>query len=246
MQERYSALYLAPHLDDVALSCGGQIAQRTRDGERVLVATVTAGDPSAENLPPFAQAHHEAWNLSAEMVVRNRRAEDARAAAILGAEYVHLPLLDAIYRVDSAGAALYESDETLFGEVASVEDSLVDEIVAMLRKLPAADQVVAPLTVGGHVDHRLTRLAAERAFDSLLYYEDYPYAQRNGLEAGYISKFEATTLLLSDEAIETKIAAIEAYESQVDHLFEDIDDMRGKVRDYVQQVGGERLWKKRK
>ena len=54
--------------------------------------------------------------------------------------------------------------------------------------LPAARQLVAPLTVGQHVDHKLTQLAAEEAFGSgvLLYYEDYPYAQLPGKVAQVI------------------------------------------------------------
>ena len=41
---RYHAIYLAPHLDDAVLSCGGQIFERTARGENVLVVTVMAGD----------------------------------------------------------------------------------------------------------------------------------------------------------------------------------------------------------
>ena len=80
LHPHYDALYFAPHLDDVALSCGAQVSQRTHNGEKVLIVSITAGDPSPENLPPFAQAHHESWDLNAETVVADRRAEDARSS----------------------------------------------------------------------------------------------------------------------------------------------------------------------
>ena len=39
--------------------------------------------------------------------------------------------------------------------------------------------LVATLGAGGHVDHRLVRLAAEAVHGAgLLYYEDYPYAAK--------------------------------------------------------------------
>ncbi len=43
----YAHIYIAPHLDDAVLSCGGQIAQHTATGARVLVVTICAGSPKA-------------------------------------------------------------------------------------------------------------------------------------------------------------------------------------------------------
>jgi len=46
------------------------------------------------------------------------------------------------------------------------------------QKLHLADLVLAPLALGGHVDHLLVREAARQAFaaETLLFYEDLPYA----------------------------------------------------------------------
>lgn len=244
MHERYNVLYLAPHLDDVALSCGGQIAQRAARGERVLIVTVTAGDPSADNLPPFAQAHHQSWQLDAETVVANRRAEDVDAAKILGADYHHLDFLDAIYRRHGEdGAALYNDDLALFNEIEPAEAQLVDELAHQLAALPSADLVISPLTVGGHVDHRLVRKSAEIAYDQLAYYEDYPYVQWNGLGDSVNGDWESETITLTSHDLKTKIGAIAAYKSQIEHLFENLADMQQRVTAYANTVGGERLWK---
>ncbi|MEZ4728018.1 MAG: PIG-L family deacetylase [Caldilineaceae bacterium] len=51
MPSVYDAIYLSPHLDDVALSCGGQIFGATRTGQRVLIVTITAGDPPPPLFP---------------------------------------------------------------------------------------------------------------------------------------------------------------------------------------------------
>ena len=40
-------LFVSPHLDDVALSCGGYVRYLTRAGELVIVLTVFSADPPA-------------------------------------------------------------------------------------------------------------------------------------------------------------------------------------------------------
>ena len=64
--------------------------------------------PQGEQLTPYARVMHERWaTTTAEQTVRLRRAEDQRAADILGAKPVHLEFLDAIYRTTADGEALY-------------------------------------------------------------------------------------------------------------------------------------------
>ena len=95
-----------------------------------------------------------------------RRAEDIAACQILGADWLHLTVPDCIYRFDpQSGSPLYQSDPDIFGDVHVAESGLVQALVARLRSLPPAEQVIAPLTVGHHVDHLLTRNAAEEVWD---------------------------------------------------------------------------------
>lgn len=244
--DHYQAIYLSPHLDDVALSCGGQVFQQTQAGASVLIVTLTAADAPNDNLPPFAEAHHASWQLDAQAVA-NRRAEDVAACRLLGADWVHLSIMDAIYRRDPrSGTPLYESDETLFGEVNSAEIPLLAQIAEQLRKLPSADSIISPLTVGNHVDHVLMRQAAEQAFgDSLHYYEDYPYCHWHGLGNKVNDAWVSETMPISADALAAKIAAVAAYNSQVDHLFEDTNTMRTMLNAYTKEVGGERVWQKR-
>jgi hypothetical protein len=109
-----------------------------------------------------------------------RRAEDARAVARLGAEALVWSLPDAIYRLHPAtGEPLYTDNDQLFGQLSPAEAPLVAELAAQMGALPPAGRIVAPLVLGNHVDHQLVRAAAEKAFASLYYYEDYPYVQRH-------------------------------------------------------------------
>ncbi len=240
-------IYLSPHLDDVALSCGGQIYAATQEGKRVLIVTVTAGDPVAP-VSDYAASLHTRWELVD--ATEARRQEDLVASAILGAQSLHWSVPDCIYRVDSEGAPFYVSDADIFGAIAPAEMGLVDELAAQMRRLPSAQQVIAPLAVGQHVDHQLTRRAAEQAFgnESLLYYEDYPYAQQPGKLAQVISPGDrgwlAEVVTFDARALSAKYAAVAAFRSQVSTFFRDQADLEAQVGGYVSAIGGERRWRR--
>ena len=54
-------IYFSPHLDDVALSCGGLAWEQSQSGSPVQVWTICAGDPPARPLSAFAEELHERW-----------------------------------------------------------------------------------------------------------------------------------------------------------------------------------------
>ena len=245
----YDYVYLAPHLDDAVLSCGGQIYMLTEDGHSVLIVTLMAGDPPAQVTSEFAQTLHERWDLLRD-VVASRRREDIKACRTLGADYLHWDFPDCIYRVDgTANVILYNSNNDIFGQVHPADGVLTDTVSGRLRELPPAKQIVVPLTVGNHVDHQITRLAAEVAFPSdLLYYEEFPYVLIPGAVAEVVEDgahtWEATTIALTEAALEAKIRAISAYESQLSSFFRNHEDLDTTVRQYDQMVGGERVWQR--
>lgn len=249
MHPFYDAIYLSPHLDDVTLSCGGQVFQATSAGQRVLIVTITAGDPPATAVSGYAQSLHDRWALATDAVAA-RRAEDEVANAILGADTLHWSLPDCIYRYHpTTGASLYVSDPDIFGDLHPAESPLVAILSEQIAALPAHRQLYAPLTLGHHVDHQLTRLAAEQAFAqaALCYYEDYPYAQKPGALATVIPGddpiWQATTVSLTEAAIQAKIAAIAAFKSQFSTFFQDMADLERQIRTFTASVGGERLWR---
>jgi LmbE family N-acetylglucosaminyl deacetylase len=252
------ALYLSPHLDDAALSCGGQIVQRTTAGQHVLIVTIMAGDPPQPDVSDYARSLHDRWALASDAVA-NRRAEDLAACRRLGAQAQHWSVPDCIYRHDDQnGEPFYISDVDIFDRVAPADMALVAQLSAQLRMLPPAGRVLAPLAAahrvhanhtGRHVDHQLTRLAAEAAFgERLTYYEDYPYVQEPGALDSLIpadgSGWRAKVIPVSNEALNAKIEAILAFRSQLSTFWRDRADLEAQVLGYTRRVGGERVWKR--
>lgn len=243
MNDSYHAIYLSPHLDDVVLSCGGQIAARTQSGESVLIVTLASGDPEA-SLSPWAQDLHAAWRLDNSCAVR--REEDRRACALLGAEYHHIATPDAMYRNHpETGEPLYATLRDVYGPVHPA-DGVGPIWEEALRRLPPARQVVVPLGVGGHVDHGLVRRAAEVVSgNSLHYYEDYPYAGRwlaVRKQTWPPWQWRARVIPLASVHLHTRYKAAAAYASQVNMLFDGADNLEGHLTRYVSRVGGERVW----
>lgn len=253
MQPYFDHIYLSPHLDDVALSCGGQIFLHTTAGQSVLVVTLMAGAPDADTaVSEFVQLLHQRWQLFAGAIsdaVAARRQEDLDACAILGAAAQHGPFPDSIYRFEpQSGAPYYPTRDAIFGDVHPQEAALVDGIAVWLRALPAAGQVYAPLTLGRHVDHQLTRLAAARVYGRRLrYYEDYPYVQQDppaldALLGPARAGWQAQVIPLTDAALQARGAAVAAFVSQVSSFFSDRADLQAQITAYAAMVGGERLW----
>jgi LmbE family N-acetylglucosaminyl deacetylase len=248
-KNEYDAIYLSPHLDDAVLSCGGQIYERVSAGQRVLVVTITAGNPPLDTVSSYVQSLHDRWALASNAVAV-RREEDVAAGSILGAEAVHWPAPDCIYRFDpNSKLPFYVSDVDIFGDVHPLEAGLVAEIETWMRRLPAHGVVFAPLAIGHHVDHLLTRQAAEACFgvNGLAYYEDYPYAQKPGALETVIPQdapgWQPQVIALSPEALQAKFRAILAYRSQLSTFFVDYADLERQVGGYAAAVGGERVWR---
>ena len=243
----YDTIVLSPHLDDAALSCGGQISLQAADGQSVLIVTIMAGDPPAGDVSPFAKRLHDRWEFQFEAVAR-RREEDNTACRILRADCLHWALPDCIYRHDPlTGEPYYNSNQDIFGPVHPDEKVLQDILVEKLAKLPEHGRVLAPLSVGNHVDHQVTRLAAESCFGrELIYYEEYPYAAEPGAVETIIAADRETwhsqTIPISEAAMEKKIEAIAAYASQMSTFFLDRADLERQVHNYSQLIGGERIW----
>ena len=244
-------LVLSPHLDDAALSCGGRIARDSRAGALVEILTVFAGDEPAASASPLVDRVFGLWKLPEGQVMASRRAEDLRAGERLGARAVWWSELEAIHRRDPAsGAPLYVDLRQLYGPVAPAESALVESLAARLAALPPADRVAAPLGVGGHIDHRILRAAAERAFGGRLeFYEEFPYvlwkwlALRKARGARRFWAAESTALEAGD--VDARIEAIGCYASQVKPMFGDPARMAASVRRHVRRAGGERVWRRR-
>jgi LmbE family N-acetylglucosaminyl deacetylase len=243
----FDAIFLSPHLDDAALSCGGTIHRLTSSGQRVLVVTVMAGDASSAVLSPFAESLHQRWQLKSGDLT-DRRQEDIDACTVLKAQWLHWDIPDCIYRVDSTGKRpLYDSEESLFSEVNPLETDLINRIVHLMTALPDTEKIFIPLGMGHHVDHQLTRIAAEqwKKPSSFAYYEEYPYAESSvaaHVPLELTASWQSEVISLEQADIVVKTQAIACYKSQLSTFYDGQEDMIDSVTRYVTSVGGERFW----
>jgi LmbE family N-acetylglucosaminyl deacetylase len=240
------SLYLSPHLDDAVFSCGGRIAQQVRDGLSVTVITALAGDPPRDR-STFALRLGESAGLSVEEAVAERRREDVRALEILGAEVIHWPLLDCIYRTENGqGRWLYTSLASIFADE-QPGDMLAGEVAERLAELPESGELVVPLGVGRHIDHRVIRRGAESLGRELLYWEDFPYVthwrSRWRMELPSGPGWQSETVSLDDDAIVQRCFASAAYESQVALIFKNEQRLNRTLRRLISKRGGERYWR---
>jgi LmbE family N-acetylglucosaminyl deacetylase len=260
-------LFISPHLDDIALSCGGTARRLANQGVDTLAATLcTADAPAGQPLSPAARHEHWQWQLG-DRPYEARRAEDARVMGVLGARHAHLGLLDAIYRRDARGRPLYEGKDFMSGRVHPDDwERLYPLVVEAIRgtMTGAEDAVYCPLTLGGHVDHVIVRRAVEAVCPPGLirYYEDYPYAAKDPAAlapylAGGAEGWRPTLVALTPGEIEARVEAILAYRSQLFALFGEPRaadaapppavepaSVRERVREYIARVGGERIWER--
>jgi LmbE family N-acetylglucosaminyl deacetylase len=249
-------LFLSPHLDDAVLSCGATINQLVREGDSVTILTVTAGDPSPSTVDtPKIQDLHQRWQAG-ETPTAARRREDEEAARSLGAQIIHLPIGDCVYRTARKGdeiIPLYPSEESLFGDV-HPDDGALEALAA--TSIPDADVLYVPLGVGHHVDHQITRdwgLELKNRYPSLALklYEEYPYVNDkitiDRARSFYTPRAITVELrLLEDADVIAKVHAIACYRSQISTFWSGLDAMEQATRQSMLAAGNgtlvERYW----
>ena len=236
-------IYISPHFDDAVLSCGGLIWEQVKEGIPVEIWTVCAGDAPAGPLSLLALACHRQWGIkSAEEVVATRRIENQEAAALVGAETVNFSIPDCIYRRSPTGELLYPED--VFIPIHTYEKGLDADIAAALTsELQPDDNIVSPLAVGGHLDHVLTRHAAEHLDRPIKYYADIPYLINHPeMLAPATKELKAALYPVSEKGLGFWQSGIAAYSTQILMLFETGEKMREAIRIYWESQGGLRLW----
>ncbi len=264
----YDHIYLSPHYDDAALSCGGTIRRQCQQGHAVLVITIGAAAPDPEKpLSPFAKRIHAAMGEPADLVSARLR-EDKASMACLGADAVWLDFHDAVYRGEAEeGGWFYTRIAEIFGTIHPAEENRFEALTDAMRvhlKASTDAHIYAPLGVGGHVDHQHAHRAA-RALQtqgwSIAFYEDYPYVdpeyrlpfgeENTVTVASVLAKLqdlrvEARISRFSEADLLEKIESVRVYTSQVPMLFGDEATMAKRIRSYALHVGeegpAERFW----
>jgi hypothetical protein len=151
---RYDSLYISPRSGDGLLSCAARMYAEARKGSTALVLTLFEG-PSCAGPPGLAPSLAGVDHVSLGLEPARRRHPKQAALSSL--------------RFDS-----FPEDHALRDRIARL---LVD-----LRPRVGPRHVLAPLGVGGHIDHRIAHDAALQAFGgreagrNVFLYEERPEA----------------------------------------------------------------------
>ena len=241
---------VSPHRDDAAFSLGLAIEVWLAAGHAVSVLNCFTKSDYA----PYSDVEALHANDRVSFVSALRRREDLAWNKLNGGRVriYDLDLLDAPLRL---GCAV---DEVLQVEVRAGDRALARVTGAlgkMIRNTPEL-ALVAPLAVGGHIDHRVARQAVLDSTKGttlpVAFYEDLPYAAREGeaakLEAeaaaiGAAMKTELQPCFAVGEGLDIEAAVARkrrlanGYDSQIDTGVVD------ELARFAERYGGrERLW----
>jgi LmbE family N-acetylglucosaminyl deacetylase len=225
---------LSPHLDDAVLSCGALIAHAvTRTSVTVATLFTEAGPP-----PHTWSARrylHQVGAADAETLYRQRRAEDRAALEPLGVGWVHAGLTEAQFRLRAGPGSrrwwtrllpelahcypVYRR-HVISGRIAPSDAGTLAEASGFIQRTAGLGRplVLAPLGVGGHVDHVLTRTAAKRSGARVAYYSDFPYNQRYPADSAFIRR-NGLAAVPWPLPLDGKPQLVRAYHSQMDAMF---------------------------
>lgn len=224
-----TALFISPHLDDVAFSCGGTLIDLVQRGWHTALCTIfTRSVPDPQG---FALACQTDKGIAPDVdYMALRRAEDEQFAKIAGVtELLHLPHAEAPHRGYNVAPELFVGVHE--------DDQIWEHLVDDLRRVDAAyapDLIFAPQGLGNHVDH-LQAIRAVLAADlasRTCWYRDTPYIIRQPTA-------NPSTLLPSDlhkqgisinHTLECKIAGCCAYTTQIGFQFGGAAEVARKLR----------------
>jgi len=229
-----SLTVLSPHQDDAGLSLATTIRSAARAGRQVRILNC---------FTVSLYAPHGSVRTAAE-IGQLRREEDREFAARAGEriEILDIGMEDAPIRL---GCPVSQVRRRRIGG-REIEDAT--RIAAAVRPI-AGELLLAPLGLGGHIDHLVAREAALQLAEAgcaVGFYEDLPYAAElreccvvraaDGASARAGERLRAA-LVREEDAESRKRFAIEAYRSQLTEGEIDLVMGYGALRG-----GAERLW----
>jgi LmbE family N-acetylglucosaminyl deacetylase len=226
-------LVLSAHLDDAVLSCGALLSNLVRHCPVTVVTLFTA-----VGVPPHTRAARsflrQCGAVNAADLFAARRSEDGEVLSRLGVAWHHLGVTDALFRPRRVPAGLaglgrwlpelvhryptYRYDIAK-GRVARADRTLSRVLADELAGFDAA-AVLAPVGVGAHVDHLITRRTGELLGRPLVRYSDFPYDLTANVDRSYVARYGLGEWSW-DADLAMKEPLIRGYHTQVDALFPD-------------------------
>jgi LmbE family N-acetylglucosaminyl deacetylase len=249
-------LVVSPHMDDAFLSVGG-IILTWRDRKDIHVIDVFGFDPWI--------TLHTRFRVSDIKQNEWRRREEQFNAALCDCQVEFWDYTGALNRGYSPWNA--DIDWTRDGDLYK---KIKHDILNRVEK-QKYEQILFPLAVGGHTDHRLIREVALSLISSLTsvkeicFYEDLPYA--TGVEhwecwqqlSDYESKFTMSSRYVDISAqVRNKVSLLRTYSSQLlfyepysiqqyhhkEHMFTGLPAIDAVHRQSLHRIGNysERVW----
>ena len=279
-----TCIFIEPHFDDVAFSCGGfltKLARRRRaqtEETDLHLLTVFARGPD-DDVPSSAVAQnvHREWGLDPPSF-RSRRQEARSATASLPLTAHELGFRDVLYRRRRTLDALDDvrqpeasgADAPCFLDVARALRDTVNDLRGASGTSSSAPKalIVAPLGVGGHIDHRVVHAAVRHyashksppTLDSsspnrspveVWYYEDFPYVRFASVSDRIrdVAGTPRPATVDVSTALDARIEISMRYASQVQMLFDTPQDLKSAIQHHARREVGtpsrpkERFWK---
>ena len=222
---------VSPHLDDAVFSAGGTLARLAAAGHEVVVVTVFTGSVTAPT--GFALACQTDKGLAPDVdYMALRRDEDAAALARLGVRGEHLGLFEAPHRG-------YDSPAALFAGRRDGDDVATAVTDAVAPRLHGADLVLAPQSVGDHVDHQVVTAVVAALADPArtAWWRDTPYAVHHPDAPGAREVTGTEAAVGIDDVLAAKAEAAGAYATQVGFQFGGPEHVAPVLADLARREG---------
>jgi LmbE family N-acetylglucosaminyl deacetylase len=227
---------LSPHLDDAVMSCGALINYARRDMPVTVATFFTEG-----GAPPYTLSARSYLRQTrahdADRLYLARRAEDRAVLEGAAISYLHAGLTEALFRRRTrpllsrfpwAGRLVPELSHiyptyrlhVIRGHISPHDTSTLRRILDSIHQLSLKSSTLflAPLAVGGHVDHILVRTAAELSWKQVAYYSDFPYNMRYRVDPSFVQRNALVQTTWSHDLV-AKLALIRGYRTQVGAIF---------------------------
>lgn len=239
-------LILSPHPDDAVWSLGGLIHEFS-NRQDVVVLSLFDGDPEAKAIDLLNSSQEHKWRQFTD--ARFRRKEDLKAVQSLNGRLLSLGYPDAALRCNDTDF-LHASLDDLLVDIDQSHKICVprDLRTHVTSQIEPSDIIMAPLGLGGHIDHLITREIARTLDNPIAFYPEFPYVLDTGAED--ISRYcEALGLEVSEQSISCYWSpwqtAASLYRSQVIRLFvgrQAFSDALSKFADQQGDAACCRLW----
>jgi LmbE family N-acetylglucosaminyl deacetylase len=232
IEQGMPVVVLSPHLDAAVLSCGALLTYAVSRTPVTVVTFFTEGGQA-----PYTRSARrylrQAGGRDADAVFQRRRDQDRTALEALGVTCVHAGLTEALFRRRPANLSpsklthvypFYRARATT-GRIVAADAGMLREVREIIHRVAGSglSLLLAPLGVGGHVDHVLVRTAAQNSGAPVAYYREAPGTRRGAAVEAFTYRHDLVETRWPEPA-EAKAELIETYGMQSRKLFRGAGD----------------------